>query len=220
MSLAASVADEFGIATDRVLLLRHSNQRVKELLAAGSSVEEYTFTQPTGSIYDYTDPARTPIEVVVVIVEDRVYGAYRVLGVEEEGTTYSLTSPAHQRVDEARRKPPRPAKRFAMESLSTAHAGLPISGWEGGRSRTAVQRADGGFFHEITVQTALTPIDSGRLREQFFAEVDAAMADAPSVRHRRLTLATRLPRRVRVTSWEFVRNPDVVAEVLLRAKQV
>jgi len=217
MSLAAMVATEFDVPLDRVMLLRHSNERLDQLLAAGSSVEEYTFTQPIGSAYDYLHPDKPPTELVVVIVQDRVYGIFRVLGVEAEGTTYSLTSLAHQRVDEARSKPPRPARRFVMDSLPTIYAGLQITGWEGGRSRTAVQRNDGGFFHAITVDSVVAPVESSLLREEFAASVDKAMADSATARRRRLTLAGKFARRVRVTTWEFVRNPDVVAEVLLRA---
>lgn len=218
MSLAMLVAKEFGVSLDRVMLLRHSSQSVSRLLAAGSSVEEYTFTQPTGSSYDYAHPTKGAIEIVVVVVEDRVFGVYRVLGIESEGTTYSLTSEAHQRFDSARGKAPRAAKRFRMEALPSPYAGLPISGWEGGRSRTAVQRSQGSFFLAIAVEADSAPIESSALQQRLRQSVNQALADTSTQRRRRLTLATKLSRRIRVTSWEFVRNPDVIAEVLHRAE--
>lgn len=80
MSLAQHVAEEFGVPLDEVMLLRHSNQTVGKLLASGGSVEEYTFTQPTGSVYDYAHPAKHAISLVIVIVQDHIYGIYRVNG--------------------------------------------------------------------------------------------------------------------------------------------
>ena len=90
LPLAALVAGEMNVPVSEVMLLRHSGERIKELLAAGATVEDYTFTQPTGSRYDYAAPGKNPVSLVVVIVEDRVYGVYRVGGVEREGTTIRL----------------------------------------------------------------------------------------------------------------------------------
>lgn len=216
-SLAALVSGEFGVPLENIMLLRHSTESIKKLLAAGGTVEDYTYTQPTGSAYDYRHPDKSPIDLVVVIVRDHVYGVYEVLGVEREGTTYSLTSDAHRRFDIARGKPPRPASRFSMKPLHTAYAGLPVSGWEG-RSRTAVQRSDGSFFLEIAVVPRVDPADSSTLQQDLNTRVHAALADTPEQRRHRLALAPKLPRAVTVTSTAFVRNADVIAEVLLRAE--
>src|SRR5690606_33099885 len=102
-----------------------------------------------------------------------------ILGVEREGTTYSLTSEAHQRFDMARGKPPRPAKRFSMQPMRTAYAGLPVHGWEG-RSRTAVQRSDGSFFLEIAVTPRVDPEDSSTLQQQLNHRLQAALSDTPA----------------------------------------
>lgn len=217
MSLAELVANEFGVSLRNVMLLRHSNESVKKLLESGATVEDYTFTQPANKAYDYFHPGKEPIEIVIVVVQDRVYGAYRVLGVESEGTTYSLTSEAHRRFDIERGKPPRPAKRFTMQSLPTTYAGLAITGWEGGRTRTAVQRFDGAFFGEVLVVPESTPIDSKELQTQLVEQVDAALARTPAQRKARLVVAPKRPQRVVVTSVAFLRNADVIAEVLIRS---
>lgn len=51
----------------------------------------------------------------------------------------------------------------------------------------------------------------------FEREVAAALADTAEMRRRRLALAPRRPATIAVTAEVFVRSPDVVAEVLLRA---
>ncbi|WP_234987687.1 HNH endonuclease [Novilysobacter spongiicola] len=214
--MAELVARELDVPPEDIMLLRHSSESVKKLLATGGTVEDYTYTQPTGSAYDYHHPDKTPIKVVVVIVRDRVYGVFKVLGVEREGTTYSLTSAAHRRFDIERGKPPRPAKRFSMLPVHTAYADLTVQGWEG-RSRTAVQRSDGSFFLEIVVAPPIDPEGSEALQEQLDRRLQAALTDTPAQRRQRLMLAPKLPRKISVATVAFVRNADVIAEVLLRA---
>ncbi|WP_312376246.1 HNH endonuclease [Stutzerimonas nitrititolerans] len=220
MSLAELVANEFHVALDSVMLLRHSSESVKKLLATGGTVEDYTFTQPTGTAYDYAHPNKQPIERVIVIVQDRVYAVYRVLGIEKEGTTYSLTSAAHQRFDVERSKPPRPARRFLMQPLSSTYTGLAIHGWEGGRSRTAVQRSGGAFFSQISVSVVADKLDSTALNDDLDKQIAESLASTPAQRKQRLTLAPKLPRRIEVTTTAFLRNADVIAEVLLRANGI
>jgi hypothetical protein len=220
MSLAELIAKEFEVSLENVMLLRHSSESVKKLLATGGTVEDYTFTQPTGSAYDYAHPNKKPIELVAVIVQDRVYGVYRVFGVESEGTTYSLTSAAHQRFDIARGKPPRPAKRFSMQALPTAYSDLAVYGWEGGRSRTAVQRSDGSFFLQISVSQPTDLSESSAVQEQLNKQVETALARTPAQRMQRLTLAPKFPRKVTVTSVAFLRSADVIAAVLIRASGI
>lgn len=219
MILATLIATEADVDAGKVMLLRHSNNIVKKLLERGSSVEEYTFTQPTGSKYDYTDPTKPPIEVVVVIVNDEVYGVYRVLGVEREGTTYSLTSEAHKDFDVERGISERDAKRFRMEQVPSASIGRPVTGWEG-RSRTPVQRSDGSFFWSIEVAVPVSPLNESSFREDLNKRVLNSLADTPKERQLRLAVAPKMPRRVEITSASFVRNSDVIAEVLMRASGV
>ena len=54
----------------------------------------------------------------------------------------------------------------------------------------------------------------------FAAQVEQSSRDSQSVRRERLRRAPKLPARVPVLTYEFVRNPDVVAEVLFRAKGI
>jgi hypothetical protein len=188
MSLVALISSEFDIPLANVMLLRHSNATVKQLLAAGSSVEEYTFIQPTGSPYDYTHPEKIPIRVVVVIVNDRVYGIYEVLGVEKEGTTYSLTSAAHQSFNIERDRPPRPAKRFSMRALPSASIGLQVTGWEN-RTRTPVQRSDGGFFKDIDVVGLSEAYHADALQQRLDQKVRESLDSGPYVSTLRPTVA-------------------------------
>jgi hypothetical protein len=75
------------------MLFRHSNQKVRALIRAGADVEEYTSVQPTNTKYDYLDDGKPPIQILVVIVEDRVRAVFRVNGVLRRGTTQNLVSP-------------------------------------------------------------------------------------------------------------------------------
>lgn len=52
---------------------------------------------------------------------------------------------------------------------------------------------------------------------EFSQRVTSAMRDTAADRRRRLATAPRLPRRLQITTIVFDRNPDVVAEALLRA---
>lgn len=219
MELAFAVAAITGVSRERVMLLRHSNNSVDLLLAHGGTIEEYTAVQPTGSKYDYLDPTRAPVEAVVVIVKDCVRGVYRVLGVEKEGTTFSLTSAAHRRFDEARSKPERPARRYRLEVFTTPLIGAPVRGWER-RSRTTVQRSDGGFFADIEVDAPFLKPQEHEIRVKLERSVRSALLDSPATRRTRLRSAPTIPSRVEVLTTVFWRNPDVIAEVLLRAAGV
>lgn len=216
MVLADFVAREAGVSIDKIMLLRHSNANVDELLKRGSSIEEYTILQPIGSKYDYADPSKPTIEVVVVIVHDTVWGVYRVLGVEHEGTTYGLASAAHRNFDIERGAYDRPARLFKVELIPSTTIGHPITGWEG-RTRTTVQRFDGGFFREVRVNLPGAPTPESVVRQDEAAAVAKSLLSDPKDRARRLVNAPRLPTRIEVVSTAFLRNPDVIAEVLLRA---
>lgn len=150
MRLVDLVAQETGVEFPQIMLLRHSNSILDKLVASGGSVEEYTNTQPTGSRYDFLANGKERVNVVVVIYHDRVYGVFRVLGVDAEGTTYSLASEPHRKFDIKRGYPDRPARRFRLVKIPCSAESLFISGWKRGpRSPTA--RSDGKLFWEIKV---------------------------------------------------------------------
>lgn len=201
------------------MLLRHSNRMLSRLLAHGGTAEEYTSLQPTGSKYDYLDPMKPPVKVVAVVVDDRLHGVFRVRGIEREGTTVSLASAAHRRFDETRGKPERPARRFCLDAISTSLIGLPVRGWER-RSRTTVQRCDGSFFAEIEVDAPFLRQHEQEIRDRLEESVRAAIGDSPLARRARLAIASSVPARVEASATVFLRNPDVIAEVLLRAAGV
>ncbi len=54
--------------------------------------------------------------------------------------------------------------------------------------------------------------------QHFYIEVSQSLRDSHSSRQARLVTAPKLPERISITSTSFRRNPDVVAEVLLRAE--
>lgn len=216
MILVDLITRETGTPLERIMLLRHSNQIVDSLLRKGGSIENYTFMQPVGSKYDYYDPTKPRIEIVVVIVHDAVYGVFKVLGVEQEGTTYMLAGEAHRSFDIERSVPDRPAKLFRMEPIQSAALGRQVIGWES-RTRTPVQRFDGSFFRAIEVALPDAPMPEATLRKQLEMEVKASFSKDSNERQRRLVTAPKLPPRVETVSVSFMRNADVIAEVLTRA---
>ena len=100
-------------------------------------MEEYTLVQPTNSKYDYLAEGRTPISVVVAIVDDKVHFVYRILGVEKTGTTRSLTSLGFNRFDQAAGYAERPARLFKAEPISSRAFGRTITGWASPRNAVA-----------------------------------------------------------------------------------
>jgi 5-methylcytosine-specific restriction protein A len=62
-------------------------------------------------------------------------------------------------------------------------------------------------------------LDQQTIEEQLAQDVQVALSDEPGRRRARLAAKTEtLPRKVAVTSTSFVRDPDVIAEALFRAK--
>lgn len=61
------------------------------------------------------------------------------------------------------------------------------------------------------------PIELATHIERFAEAVKESLKDSSSARATRLSKAAKLPTKVQVISYAFARNPDVVAEVLLRA---
>jgi 5-methylcytosine-specific restriction protein A len=132
------------------VFVRHSSSQLRQVRSFGGSIEDYTFVQPKGTAYDFTDEIQGPVNVVVVIEADRIYAVYEVKGVIEEGSSAALHSAGMRAYDAKNSRPDFMARRFDLVELSSAVKGKRIFGWER-RQQTAVQRIDGGFFHEIRV---------------------------------------------------------------------
>jgi hypothetical protein len=220
MILADLIHQETGAPLTEIMLLRHSNAETTKARSHNVSIEEYTALQPIDSKYDFYRSGTKKIAIVVVIVDDRVYAVYRVAGVEAEGGVYSLGSPAYQRFELARNKDDRICRRFSLIALPSVSIGLPVRGWDASRSRTPVQRVDGSFFREIEVG----PSDDNAFREacerSFQSQVETSLTDSSASRMRRIQYANAIPARIATTSLVFARNPDVVAETLVRAKGI
>jgi hypothetical protein len=198
------------------MLLRHSNDSTRFLAECGASFEEYTAIQPIGSKYDYFRDPDSPIQAVVVIVDDRVYGVFRIVGVSRSGSSYDIASPEYVEFDRRRDRPSRECHYFLLEQLPSSAIGRQVHGWEK-RTRTPVQRHDDSFFDEISVDAAPSVVSVESLRSQFRAQVRASTRSSSADRALRLQRSDAIPKRVAAITFEFVRNPDVVAEVLHRA---
>src|SRR5438128_1085366 len=101
MRLVDLVRQETGVGFAEMALLRHFNT-IDRLIELGGSIEEFTFLQPKDTKWDFWRDGKPQIDVIVVIVHDRVFGVFRVRGVEAEGTFDSLASGPHRRFDEER----------------------------------------------------------------------------------------------------------------------
>ena len=199
------------------MLLRHSTGSVQKLLSCGATIEEYTAIQPNGTYYDYRLPNKPEVQVVVVVVDEKVYGVFRITGIEAEGTNYSLASPEYREFDRIRKKPELSARRYSLERIPSVVDGQPVTGWER-RQRTPVQRADSGFFFNIEVPEVRQPETAEEVFAHFDAAVQAALQSTTAQRKRQLPAVDAPPSRIEVLTTVFLRNPAVVAEVLLRAK--
>lgn len=219
MILADLIQRETQVPLEQILLLRHSSSEIAKVRRHSVSIEEYTAMQPIDSKYDFHRNDKLQISVVAVIVNDRVYGVYRIAGVEAEGTIYSLGSESYLRFELARKKDDRPCRRFRLAALPSVSIGLPVRGWKG-RSRTPVQRFDSGFFREIEVGPPGDAAFREAFEQSFQERVERSLRDSSEARARRLDSANAVPVRVASTTYIFTRNPDVVAETLIRAKGV
>ena len=219
MKLAQLVSVEASTPLSTVLLLRHGNDSIAALHKSGATIEEYTALQPVASKYDYLHPSKPPIAMVVVIVNDHVYGTYRIKGIEATGSSIEMASEAYRHFDEDRGKAPRRCHRFLMELSPSVSVGQMVHGWEG-RTRVPVQRLGDAFFDQVEVGTLGQALTLEQVSISFASQVDAALRSSAEERHSRLASASPKPARVSLTSLAFVRNPDVVAEVLLLAKGI
>lgn len=165
--LVDHIKRETGVDYPHIMLLRHSNRNVDRLLKLGSTVMEFTSLQPKGTTYDYWVDDKPQIDVVVVIVHDRIHDVYRVLGFQE-GTIGSLSSDAHREFDLERGKNlDIPARRFRIEKIPMAIDGSSVMGWENSQ-RTTVMRLNGKRFMNIKVEI----VDDGRLTEEIAEQLE------------------------------------------------
>jgi hypothetical protein len=220
LNLADLVIRETEVPAEEIMFLRHGNDSIGRLRHFGVTIEEFTSLQPAGEKYDYFHPGKPRISVVVVIVEDRVYGVYRVHGVEKEGPTYSVASEAYKRFDAERSKSEVLCRLFKLVPIVSVCTGLLVRGWEGGRTRTPVQRYGDKFFSQVEVGPTSEQDQLEAVEQSFRAQVSDSLHDTPDARLTRLAQAERFSHRVAVTSFVFARNPDVVAEVLYRARGI
>ena len=149
MRLVDLISQETSTEPPNIMLLRHF-LAIDKLLVYGGTVEEFTALQPTGSAYDFRATGRPKAEVVVVIVHDRVYAVYRVLGIEAEGNLFSLASEPHHRFDAEREIDDKPARLFNLSQIPSSAVGLEATGWKG---RTSVARNSGSLFWKIEIHS-------------------------------------------------------------------
>jgi hypothetical protein len=219
LNLAQLVTQEVQVPVEAIMFLRHGNDKIALLRRHGVTIEEYTRVQPIGSKYDYFNPAEPRIAIVVVVAEDRIYGVYRVVGVEEEGPTYSVATEAYKNFDMEQDIPERECRRFNLSPIVSVCIGLPVRGWEG-RAIATVQRSNHSFFNEVEVGPTTVQDEREFVEQNFQRRVFASLRDTSQERAKRLALAERIPHRVALTSFVFARNPDVVAETLFRANGI
>jgi 5-methylcytosine-specific restriction endonuclease McrA len=214
--LADQVSKETGKPFEEIMLLRHGNNSISLLKKYGVSIDEYTASQPINNRYDYNFPQNKPIRIVVVVIQDQVFGVYEVLGIDAEGTNYSITSPAYQRFERERNIPEVDCRRYFLKPIYSSVVGSTISGWEN-RSRTTVQRSNNSFYHDILIEENSATVSRENNEIQFFQQVDDAVLLDGDVRRSRLSQASGIPRRIEVTTTIFERSPFVVAEALAQA---
>jgi len=216
LKLSEFICQENNVSQSEVMFLRHGNHTIKQLLKYKATVLEINAIQPINNKYDFAHSDKPRISIVVVIIEDKVNGVYKVGDVEAEGTNFTLGSDAYTRFNQAIEAPSEPSRRFSLKEISSTSIDLAITGWTG-RERTTVQRSCGSFFDEIMIESSVSAIAAS-----FVNRVQKAQKDSAEARRKRLANAPRLPPKVEITSTSVVysRNPDVVAEALHLAKGI
>ncbi|MEO5794732.1 MAG: HNH endonuclease [Rhodoferax sp.] len=220
MKLATLISQETSGSFDEILFLRHGNDSLDQLMRHRATIEEFTALQPPDTKYDFSNPEKPKISIVVVIAYDRVYGVFRVLGVDTEDEVKKIATEQFLAFDLERGKSPsRRCKKFLLQQLSSTSTNMQVRGWQG-RTRTPVQRSGDGFFEEVSVGTSGLALQKEEVAEAFHARVEVSLAESHAKRLERLVNASDAPTRVEVRSFVFTRNPDVVAEVLFQANGV
>jgi hypothetical protein len=218
VKLAEIICAGMSVPKEHLMLLRHSNERIRKLTRFGGTVEEYTAIQPVGSKYDFQHHPKFPTHLVAVIVEDKLYGVFRITGVEKEGTTHTLGNRGYQAFEREIKKPERPARQYGLLRIPSRVENQPVIGWER-RARTTVQRCDGEFFDQIEIESAkiLSLPTVEEVQIAFEKDVQRSRNDNIAARRARLATASSIPPKIQVQTTAFIRSSDVVAEVLERA---
>jgi len=215
MKLSDIVADDAKVPLDKIMLLRHTNDTVAKLGTAKLSVERYSSAQPSNSKYDYLR-ADNEISVLVIIVKDEVHGVYGVAGIAEEGPSEQILTSVEQQIH---KKDSYLCRRFHLNRIASRCIGLDVTGWKG-KERVTVQRSNGKFFSQIEVGRNQDYVLLDEATKSFQCQLDASNSDTGEARLARLAKAETLPTKVMVTSYYFVRNPDVVVETLFQANGI
>src|SRR4051794_10732312 len=92
MRLIDLIQQEFDVDAQNVMFLRHGNERVAVLRGFGDLIEEYTAVQDVRGDYDLWHPDKPKVRVLVVVVDDRVRGVYRVHGILKTGLRNDICS--------------------------------------------------------------------------------------------------------------------------------
>jgi hypothetical protein len=143
MRLVDLVRQETGVGYERIMLLRHSNNDIAKLTSLGGSVDEHTSIHRKNSEYDYSADGKPRIEIVAVVVLDRVFGVYRVAGVKKEGATpSSLGSDSYRRFRRELNKKEEPARLFELNRLPSAADDQDVTGWTAPIKATLRYRPD------------------------------------------------------------------------------
>jgi len=216
MKLSELICQENCVDQSEVMFLRHGTHTIKQLLSYKATIHEINAIQPVNTKYDFAHSGKPHISIVVVIIENKVNGVYKVEGIEAEGTNLTLGSDAYTRFNKAIKAKDKLSRRFSLKEMPSISINLPIYGWAG-KERTTVQRYDGGFFDKIKIESSISSLETS-----FVNRVYKSQEQSPEVRRQRLANAPRFPRKVEIASSSIVysRNPDVVAEALYLAKGI
>jgi len=155
MRLADLVQKETGVDFSQIMLLRHGNKRTQQLLDLGGEVNEYTALQIIDSKYDYV---KYGVKVVVAVAFDKVFGVFRVDGIDKTGTTHAIASDAFRKFCIACRQPALPAHLFKLKKCDSAADGKLVTGWEG-KGLASPLRSNGKLFRKIHVDVEATASD-------------------------------------------------------------
>lgn len=153
-----------------IMLLRHSME-IYKFIDLGTEMHkptdanhwmcEFTRFQPADSRYDFWKDGERQIQVVVVIMRDRlesvdrVVAVYRVLDLEAEDLFHSLASVVFRKFNEQRkhhRDPELRCRLFRMERIPSKCENARVTGWEGKWIHPTARSTDKvALFWEIVV---------------------------------------------------------------------
>jgi hypothetical protein len=217
------IVNETGELPESIMFLRHGNDKIDDIRKYGVSIEEYTFLQEIEDKYDFFNPENPKIAIVVVVVKDFVYEVFRVVRVNHEGLLIELASNAyktyiHAKMDDSELK--KQYRKFKIEPILSECKSLPVSGWTGSRTRTPALRSSGTLMDKIEIDVDGDQVFYSTLDTSFKTQVEKSLKSDQSARMRRLETANEMPACIQVISRVYVRNSDVVAEVLFRANGI